>query len=182
MGSAQSNSRSNSQSNSHASMLTSRTFSTKTVEDFDPSRYSGLWYEVGKQDMVWERDCSSAQAVYAWDSNQQVLLVENTCFDENGDKKRSRYGQARIANVKDPGKLLLKFTDGLPSYPGESPYWVYHTDYTNYAIVGGSSGRYLWLLSRAPTIPREDATEIMRYISSLGYDPNKLLVTPGSII
>lgn len=162
---------------------TSTKISSHTVKNFDPVRYSGEWVEAARYPTLsYEKDCPNARAVYKWDIAKQLLLVENICLDVNGNKIRSRLGQARIPNMSDPGKLLLKFTDGGPSDFGEAPYWVHYTDYDKYALVGGPSGKFLWLLSRSPVITKADARALMKVVQQLGYDPDKLLMNVGTVL
>jgi len=156
--------------------------SSSTVKNFDPVRYSGEWIEAARYPtLIYEQDCSGAKAIYTWDTDKQLLYVENVCLNAKGNKIRSRKGQARIADKSDPGKLLLRFTDGLPSDPGESPYWVHYTDYDNYALVGGPSGKFLWLLSRSKVIPTKDILDIMKMVKGFGYNPDKLLMNVGTV-
>lgn len=154
--------------------------SHQTIKTFDPVRYSGVWNEIAKYYLKWEADCQNAQAIYKWNPISQTMSVENQCY-VGGKMIRSRRGQARIPNMADPGKLLLKFTDGLPADPGEAPYWIYYTDYEKYAIVGGPTGQYLWILARNPTIPIEDTVMLDKMVKSLGYDTTKLITNPGTI-
>lgn len=154
----------------------------ETYKNFMPILYEGTWYEIGKKPLFWEKDCYSARAIYKWDHLNQKILVENQCFDKYGEKKRSRYGEARIPDMRDASKLLLKFTDGLPAYPGESPYWVFDTDYYTYSIVGEPSGRYLWLLSRTPTMKASQVGPLLDKIKSFGYNPDELLGNKESIV
>jgi len=154
---------------------------TETKKNFDPSRYAGEWHEIGKYYLFWEKDCYSAKAIYTFDAIQNIIKVENQCLASNGNILYSRFGEARIPDLNDKSKLLLKFTDGLPADIGESPYWVFDTDYDNYSIVGGPSGKYLWILSRKPTMRAMDVIPLLEKIRSYGYDPDRLMGNKGAI-
>ena len=153
-----------------------------TVTSFDPIKYSGVWHEIGRYPtLIFEKDCPNAKAIYNWDSEKKIMYIENQCLTENGEIKRSRFGEARIPDMSEPGKLLVKF-NGLPATPGEAPYWVHFVDYNTYALVGSPSKQFLWLLSRTPRIPLNDARLLTELVKTLGYDPDKLLMNVGTVV
>ena len=47
-------------------------------------------------------------------------------------------------------------------------------DYS-YSVVGSSSPKYLWILSRTPLLPQKVMTEILSNLQQRGYDTSKLL-------
>ncbi len=152
-----------------------------TQKNFDPIRYQGKWNEVARYpSLVWEEDCETAEANYIWDSQNMQMLVENVCLDAQHTIKRKRSGRAIVSDPKDKSKLMLKFTDGLPSGP-ESPYWVIKTDYDNYSIVSGSTNKYLWVLTRSPTIQKNDIAVIKQTIAKFGFNPEKLVFSQSRI-
>lgn len=152
-----------------------------TQKNFDPFRYGGKWYEVARYPtLVWEQDCETAQANYLWDGQNKKLLVENVCLDSKWAVKRKRYGEAKITDPADKSKLMLKFTDGLPSGP-ESPYWVIRTDYDNYSIVSEPTKKYLWILTREKFISQHDVKVIKETVKMLGFVPNQLVFSQSRI-
>lgn len=150
-----------------------------TMKVLDTARYGGDWWEIAKYPLVWEQDCERATANYAYDPIKRVIKVTNRCW-QDGQVVRTRTGEARMDNMADQGKLRLNFTDGLPS-DGESDYWVHWTDYDNYAIVGGGSGMYLWVLSRKEKMPAGDIDMIMDKVKSFGYGTDKLIASAGAV-
>jgi apolipoprotein D and lipocalin family protein len=66
-------------------------------------------------------------------------------------------------------------------WPFYGDYWVIglSPDYT-YAIVGEPDRKYLWILSRAPTIDETTYREVLQRVESLGYQPGNLMKTPQS--
>ncbi len=142
-----------------------------TVRKLDLDRYSGLWYEVAKIPFIWEKDCDGATAEYqvkTGKNGQKYISVKNTCLRD--DKPlRSRSAIAWINNPNDPGKLSLNFNDGLPS-DGVGDYWLHATDYDTYSLVGGPTGKFLWILSRAEKMKRTQINRILNYAKELGYN------------
>jgi lipocalin len=139
-------------------------------------RYQGKWYEIFRYDtLIYEKDCTTATADYLWEDN--TLYITNTCYT-NGVKVRESYGQARVPDSNDSGKLLVKFTES----PVEAPYWVHWTDYDNYAIVGGQSDKFLWILSRTPTITEDVFWKIVKSVKIFGYDPKSMVFNTSSVV
>lgn len=119
---------------------------TETIKNLDPVKYSGKWYEIGRKPLVWEKDCVSATAEYDWDQSNNRLRVKNTCYHSDGTTY-SRYGDARITDKSNTGKLIVSFDE----FRSSSYYLVLWTDY-KHSIVSDNTGEYLWILSRTPQI------------------------------
>jgi lipocalin len=142
------------------------------VAKLDPAKYSGLWYEVARYDTLpYEKGCGDATAFYQWDPNLKVMHITNTCY-VNGQAVRSDTGLARIVDQAYPGKLSVTF-DINPQYAAD--YWVHYTDYLNFAIVGGPSNTFLWLLSRRSKIGQRDINFYINWVKYLGYDSSRLV-------
>jgi len=57
-------------------------------------------------------------------------------------------------------------------------YWILKIDSEyRYAIVGAPSRKYLWILSRTPTMSSELRQELFKEIAALDFDPKKLILT-----
>jgi apolipoprotein D and lipocalin family protein len=146
----------------------------ETQKNFDVNRYLGRWYEVAKKPFPFEKDCTYAIADYAWDQENQVMTIKNSCLDKNRKVIRESLGRARIPDMNDKSKLKVKFS-GPDAWPGEGEYNVIYTDYDNYSIVGDSSRRFLWILSRKMRIPKEDVAMLLDKVKTAGYNPDEVL-------
>lgn len=49
-----------------------------------------------------------------------------------------------------------------------------------WALVGGRSAKYLWILSRTPELPPETYHHIVQLARARGYDTDRLLVVDQS--
>ena len=58
-----------------------------------------------------------------------------------------------------------------------SDYYVLELDQDeyNYALIGSSSDKYLWILSRAPILPEEIKKKLLDAATRRGYDVKKLI-------
>ncbi len=133
----------------------------------DLQRYMGRWYELGRYENRFERDCDVVTADYSLGRGGKVQIV-NACRLDGGDGtfKKSK-GRARIVRGSNGAKLKVAFFG--PFYIGD--YWVLdHADDYSWSIVGEPRGTYLWLLSRRSN-PGEDVRRaIYARAAELGYD------------
>ena len=146
--------------------------SSETQKDFDIDRYTGTWYEIAKMpNFPWSRDCDFATAHYTFNKETKTIDIRNTCLDANKNVKRESFGTARIPDSRDPSKLKVSFKE-MPSIEGD--YHLNWTDYEKYAIVGGPTGQFVWILSRTETVPKKDFPFLLNKVKSFGYNPDKI--------
>ncbi|WP_339873079.1 lipocalin family protein [uncultured Brevundimonas sp.] len=133
----------------------------------DLNRYAGLWYEIGRYENGFERDCEGVTALYTV-RDDGLIGVRNSC--RQGDvagEETIVEGRARV--VADSGGAKLRVSFFGPFFLGN--YWVLDRaeDYS-WSIVGEPSGRYLWLLSRTPQPSAQVRETILNRTRVLGYD------------
>ena len=146
----------------------------ETQKNFDIEKYLGKWYEIARYDFVFQRDCSFSEAEYTWNAEENVMNIKNTCLDSQRNPIRDSEGRGRIPDMNDKSKLKVLFF-GPEAWKQEGDYWVFYTDYDKYSIVGDANGRFLWILSREKTIPKEDVTMLIQKVKSFGFDESKLM-------
>lgn len=143
-----------------------------TVTNLDLNHYMGLWYEIARYDNRFERGLVDVTATY-------TLRPDGTIRVENrGCKRNSPYdicktatGHAKMPDPAHPGKLKVSFF--LNFY---SDYYILELDQEdyNYALVGSSTDKYLWILSRTPQLPEEIKKKLVTAAEHRGYDTNRL--------
>lgn len=138
----------------------------------DLSRYLGLWYEIARTPNRFEKGdgCEGATADYTQDARGDMSVVQ-TCHKGSANGAETVYRAS--ARILDPGvnaRFKLTFYLFL-----SKEYWVldYAHDY-QWAIVGDPSGRFLWLLSRTPTVSADTRADMLRRTQALGYDLGQL--------
>ena len=83
-------------------------------------------------------------------------------------------GRARVVAGSQNAKLKVSFFG--PFFLGD--YWVLdHADDYAWSIVGEPSGRYLWLLCRAPDPSAETRAAVLARAQELGYDTDLIRPT-----
>jgi len=134
------------------------------MKDFQPERYQGMWYEQAKTiNIPWQKDCCYATAEYTY-TDSKIELV-NTCYNNQG--KHQIKGIATMVPTKcNYAMLKVKFEN----MPGCGDYYVYYTDYDNFAIVGSPRRGYLWILSRERIISKENKMMLFNKARCLGYN------------
>jgi apolipoprotein D and lipocalin family protein len=138
--------------------------------------YTGRWYEIARTPNQFERgaDCEAPTADYGADRKGEIRVVQ-TCHRGSPTGEETTYHAT--GHILDPGvNTRLKLTYYLLI---SKEYWVldYARDY-QWAIVGDSSGKFVWLLSRAPNVAAATRSDMLQRVRALGYDLARLEFPP----
>jgi len=147
----------------------------EAVQDFDLDSYLGTWYEIARMDHSFERGLSAVTANYTMKDNGMVRVL-NKGYKSKKSKWSSASGVAKFASASDIGSLRVSFFRPF--------YGAYHVvslaeDYSS-ALVAGDSEKYLWILSRTPTLDSETLDTLLARAQGLGYDTDKLIIVDQS--
>jgi apolipoprotein D and lipocalin family protein len=144
-----------------------------TVSDVDLDRYLGTWFEIARYEAPFQEGCTATTATYSL-RDDGLIRVENRCrVDRPDGPLREAEGKARIVEAATGAKLKVTFF-----WPFWADYWVIGLDPDyQWAVVGEPGRKYLWILSRTPTLPEATLDEILRLVADRGYDPEPLLFT-----
>lgn len=161
-----------------AGSATASAAANQPVAALDLQRYSGKWHEIAHLPMFFQRNCiDQVTATYTLQKDGSVE-VRNACRNTDGAMDES-VGAARTV-AGHPGKLEVRFA---PSWLSWLPmvwadYWVVDLDPDyRWAVVGGPSRKYLWVLSRSPTMNRGLFERIKADARARGYPVDKLIMT-----
>lgn len=141
---------------------------TSTVSDFDTERYMGRWYEIARYDHRFERNLERCEATYTLQPNGKITVRNSGVNSKTGLLKISD-GKAKAG--KRPGQLRVSF------------FLFFYSDYNimaigpdyDWVLVGSSSPKYLWILSRTPQLPDATIEHILTLARNRGYDTDKLI-------
>ena len=144
-------------------------FDNSTVDEFDLSRYLGVWYEIARYDHSFERGMDNTMAQYILEDDGMVVVL-NTGWKD---------GKFQIAE----GKAKYPDPSGAPGALKVSFFLFFYSDYNvmmvdrNYQIslVGSKSDKYLWILSRTPIADPALLQAVLDEAQSRGYDTSGLL-------
>ncbi|MBJ8440129.1 lipocalin family protein [Acinetobacter junii] len=150
----------------------------KAVDKIDINQYVGKWYEIAHLPMYFQRQCvSDTSAKYAIKADNTISVL-NSCRTAAGEMKSSE----GVAYPQNQGKSQLKVSflpKGLRWLPfTKGDYWVLRVD-PDYkvALVGGPSTKYLWILSKTPTIDEATYQSYLQTAKQQGYDLSNLIKT-----
>jgi apolipoprotein D and lipocalin family protein len=143
------------------------------VDSVDLERYLGKWYEIASYPAWFQKGCTGSTAEYSLLPDGKIQVV-NRCRKGNldGPLKESK-GKAEVADTATNAKLKVWFF-----WPFKGNYWIIdlNPDY-RWAVVGEPSRKYLWILSRTPTMDEAIYQRILERLPQKGYDPARLRKT-----
>lgn len=144
----------------------------------DLERYLGIWFEIGRLPMKYERNASDVTATYRMEDGE--IVVDNRSIDEDG-KPSQALGRAEVGD--GPAQLKVTFLpQGLRWIPfTEADYWVLRIDPSyRHALVGTPDHEFLWLLSRTPDMDVDTQETYLAHARDEGYDLADWIRTPQS--
>lgn len=147
------------------------------VPALDLERYVGQWHEIAHLPMFFQRQCVDQITATYTANPDKTIGVHNVCRTKSG-KMDSSDGVAR--RVPDqPGALKVRFAPRVLSWlPWVwADYWVVELDPEyRWAVVGGPSHKYLWILSRPPAMDTRLFQQIRDHARERGYPVDKLVM------
>ena len=142
----------------------------KAVSDFELEQYLGKWYEIARLDFKFEKDLDNTTAFYSLNENGTVKVL-NKGFNTIKQSWQEAEGKAKFRGKDDIGELEVSFFG--PFYSGYNVVAI-TPDY-EFALVFGSSLKYMWILSRTPKLKESVKTEFLKLASAVGYDTSQLV-------
>ena len=141
-----------------------------TVEAVDVDRYLGRWFEIARLPNRFEENCEGVTAEYSRRDDGMIAVLNSCRVGAPDGKLKEAKGRARIVDPETNAKLEVSFFG-----PFWGDYWIIDlaSDYS-LSVVGEPSGRYLWILSRTPTLAPDTRAAVLDRIAAMGYDTSKL--------
>ncbi|MCR9010818.1 lipocalin family protein [Gabonibacter sp. KD22] len=138
------------------------------VQELELTRYMGKWYEIARFDHRFERGLDRVTAVYSLCDDGKIKVVNSGYKDGRLHEAR---GKAKMPDPDEPGKLKVSF------------FWFFYSDYFileldeeySSVLIGSSSDKYLWILSRTPKLPDNKLKKLLTKAENRGYDTGKLI-------
>lgn len=139
-----------------------------TVPTLDLKRFMGHWYEIARYDHRFERGLERVETDYTLLPDGSIEVVNRGIDSRTGEEKVA-HGKAHATAAA--GKFRVSF------------FLFFYSDYNvlalgpNYewAIIGSRSPKYLWILSRTPTISEATRRELLHLIARRGYPTAPLI-------
>lgn len=140
------------------------------VQNFEAKRYLGKWYEIARLDNRFERGLERVSAEYSLRPDGQIR-VTNRGFNTTTQQWSQIEGRAKWVSSPNIGQLKVSFFG--PFYAG---YNIVELDPNyQYALVVGNNFKYLWILSRSPTLDPAIKTQLVAKARALGFATDQLV-------
>ncbi len=148
---------------------TGRDLPPPTVPKVDLARYMGDWHEIARLPNPFQKQCLQTTAKYTLTGDGKFSVV-NGCLTPKGTWKEAT-GRARVVDATTGSKLEVTFF-----WPFYGDYWVLDLDSDyRWALVGTPDRKYLWVISRTPTLDPALLDRILGRARTLGFDLAKLI-------
>ena len=143
-----------------------------TVDKLDIQRYLGTWYEIARYDHRFERGLVGVTANYSMRPDGKIKVINSGYRNTLNGEFSQAEGKAKILDpVNEPGKLKVSF------------FWIFYGDYFvleldpeyQWVIIGSSTDKYLWILSRTPQMDDGLYQELKNRLEERNYDVSKLI-------
>lgn len=145
-----------------------------TVKELDLNRYLGTWYEIARFPHSFEKDLVGVTATYSLRDDGKINVVNQGYKNKLDGELSVAEGKAKIPQKSEPGKLKVSF------------FWIFYADYNvleldenyQYAMIGSSSPKYFWILSRTPQMAPATYEMLLEKARKRGYNLEKLEKVP----
>jgi len=144
------------------------------VEEVDLDRYLGTWFEIASYPAWFAKNCTGVTAEYSVRERGGISVV-NRCHKGalDGPLKEAR-GRAKVVDPVSHAKLKVSFFG-----PFWGNYWILELDPDyRWVVVGEPKRKYLWILSRTPTLDQATLDGILSRLPEKGYSSDRLQWTP----
>lgn len=154
----------------------------RTVPSVDLNRYLGDWFEVARLPNRFQADCAGdVRATYALAADGR-LSVTNRCRRQDGTVVEAR-GVAKVVDAQSSARLKVRFAPAflafLPIVWGD--YWILGlADDYSWALVGSPDRKYLWILSRTPSMDPTPYAKAVAVAKVNGFAIDALVTTSQS--
>lgn len=142
----------------------------ESVDDVDPDRYLGTWYEIARLDHSFERGLSDVSATYT-PRDDGGINVLNKGYDAEEKAWSQAEGKAYPLEAGDWSQLKVSFFG--PFYGGYNIIAL-DADY-GWAMVAGPNRGYLWILARDPGLEQAIIDDLVAQAAALEFDTNELI-------
>ncbi|MBU1369250.1 MAG: lipocalin family protein [Bacteroidetes bacterium] len=149
----------------------------KLAQNVDLERYSGTWYEIARFPHRFEKDLVGVTATYNLKENGKIEVINQGYKNSLDGELKTAIGKAKVAKSGNPAHLRVSF------------FWIFYADYLileldenyQYVLIGSSSDKYLWIMSRSPQLNEETYRMLVQKAADRGYNVDKLQLVEQEI-
>lgn len=148
-----------------------------TVKELDLNRYLGTWYEIARFPHSFEKNLVGVTATYSLRNDGKIKVVNRGFKNTLEGELSEAIGKAKIPDPSKPANLKVSF------------FWFFYAEYNvleldenyQYAMIGSSSPKYFWILSRTPQMDSATYEMLLEKARKRGYNLEKLEKVPQRV-
>ena len=148
---------------------------TKTVDQLELTKYLGTWYEIARFQHSFEKDLVGVTATYNLRDDGKIEVVNSGYKNTLDGEYTQATGKAKIPNPSKPGQLKVAF---FLFFYADYNVLVLDSENYQYALIGSSTPKYLWILSRTPQMDEATYNMLVEEARKRGYDTGLLFKVP----
>jgi len=136
--------------------------------EFELKQYLGKWFEIARIKNAFEPNMTNVTAYYELDDNNNIKIVNE------GYNNSILFQIVGIGKTTNQNNILqVSFFNNI-----FSDYKILYVDEEyQYAIVGGKTADYLWILSRTPQLDEDIIKQLLEIAKENNYNINKISLT-----
>lgn len=142
----------------------------EVVDDFNPERYMGVWYEAARYPHGFEKGMTHVSATYTLNEDGTIKVLNKGYVEDEAEWEEIE-GVAKLKGSKNTGWLKVSFFK--PFYASYKI--VYLDDAYTRAIVAGPTYGYLWILSRDPLLQENELEGLIQKTVEMGFEREKII-------
>jgi len=140
----------------------------KPVEKVDLARFAGKWYSLYSIPTVYDKGSRETTAIYNLNKDGYYNVITEYKMDDDPEVKIRK--SKLFPEEHNFGEMKAEFI-----WPLKADYWVIELpDDYSYVVVGHPYHKYLFIMSRKPTMDKKLYDEIVIRCKTKGYDVDKL--------
>ncbi len=140
----------------------------KPVDKLDLARFGGKWYSLYSIPTIYDKGSRETTALY--DLNKEGYYNVTTLYKKGNDNEVHTYHSKLFPVEHTEGEMKAQFL-----WPFKVDYWVIELpDDYSYVVVGHPDRKFLFIMSRKPSMDKKLYDEIVARCRAKGYDVDKL--------
>jgi len=142
----------------------------KPVVKVDLNKFSGKWYSLSSIPTMFDKDTKETTTNYTLNKDGYYNVVT---IAKKGEDNEVKTYKSKLFPDKDDNAAQMK---AQFIWPIKVDYWVIDiADDYSYAVVGHPDFKFLFIMSRKPTMPQGEFDKIVAKCKAMGYPVDKLV-------
>jgi apolipoprotein D and lipocalin family protein len=146
----------------------------KTVERVDLDKFMGSWYIIAILPNAIEKNAVNGIESYALNSDGTIAITYKFRQGTKDGKEKVMKPKAKVYNTESKAEWRVRI---FP--PIWYPYLIVDlADDYRYSVIGVPNRKYVWIMSRTPSISDADYSNILSNLQKEGYKTEKIVKMP----